>query len=80
MRPEIERMRASGPSLTIIPDRLDAMQVPTSRSNGRWTATASHNPGEAGQWEDKHMQDVESLVAEFVTNVDQIASTLIEVF
>jgi len=40
VRPEIERMRAARLSLSEIANRLDSMQVPTSRGNGRWTATA----------------------------------------
>ena len=39
VRPEIERMRLAGVTLSKIAERLNAMQVPTSRG-GTWTATA----------------------------------------
>lgn len=39
VRPEIERMRASGATLAEIAKRLQSMQVPTARG-GMWTATA----------------------------------------
>lgn len=39
VRPEIERMRGTGLTLSKIAERLDALQVPTSRG-GKWTATA----------------------------------------
>lgn len=39
VRPEIERMRLAGATLSAIADRLNAMQVPASRG-GAWTATA----------------------------------------
>jgi DNA invertase Pin-like site-specific DNA recombinase len=39
VRPEVERMRLAGLNLSRIAERLDAIQVPTSRG-GKWTATA----------------------------------------